>query len=211
MIHLFYCPLTRDPSPSSSSPHSRTGNPNQTTICASPLDKAPTTRTKMAFLNINPMPLLLPGFSRVLVNGRQKYTIVITGRARPSSKEPCHHHYLQPSQGLHPFAGLRNCILKLLVDDYGLVVKDIQKCPFGRGQAYVCVNRASDRDSLIHHGHHHHQGLNFEFVSHNRGLNARRVLFNRECWLMLIDYPHDGHSVEEIGDCIRSFARLIFW
>jgi hypothetical protein len=49
------------------------------------------------------------------------------------------------------------------------------------------------------------------FVNHSRGDNARRVNFNRECWLMLIGYPPDYRSNEEIGDTIKSFGRLLFW
>jgi hypothetical protein len=51
----------------------------------------------------------------------------------------------------------------------------------------------------------------FEFVNHNRGDNARRVLFNRECWLMLIGYPVDNRNMDDIRDIIKPFGRLICW
>jgi hypothetical protein len=90
-------------------------------------------------------------------------------------------------------------------------VADVQRCPFGRGQAFVRLRRVSDRDTLVHHSPHHSQGLTFEFVNHNRGDNARRVLFNRECWLMLIGYPVDNRNMDDIRDIIKPFGRLICW
>ena len=48
-------------------------------------------------------------------------------------------------------------------------------------------------------------------MNHNRGPNVRRVLFNRECWLLLIGYPIDSRNIEDIRDTIKSFGRLICW
>lgn len=109
-----------------------------------------------------------------------------------------------------PFAVVREALLDLLVGRYGLRVRDIQRCPFGRGQAFVRLARVSDRDGLVSHSPHQFQGMSFEFVNHNRGANVRRVTFNRECRLMLIDYPVDYRTPEEIGDTIKSFGRLMF-
>lgn len=50
-----------------------------------------------------------------------------------------------------------------------------------------------------------------EVVAHNRIPNARRVLFNQECWLMLIDFPIDSRNVDDIRDAIKAFGRLICW
>lgn len=65
--------------------------------------------------------------------------------------------------------------------------------------------------SLVNLSPHMHQGLSFQFVNHNRGRNARRVNFNRECWLMLIGYPEDYRSTDDIADTIKSFGRIILW
>lgn len=110
-----------------------------------------------------------------------------------------------------PFGEIRDVTLGLLVEHYGLQVRDVQKCPFGRGQAYVRLARISNRDGLVASSPHHHRGFTLRFVNHSRGDNARRVNFNRECWLMLIGYPPDYRSNEEIGDTIKSFGRLLFW
>ena len=78
--------------------------------------------------------------------------------------------------GEMPFSELRLVILNLLVDRFGLQVRDLQKCPFDRGQGFVRLVRVTDRDSLVSHSHHHFQGLTFDvetlvfFWQVNRGL-----------------------------------------
>lgn len=166
----------------------------------------------MAFLNMDLVPsMLLPGFSRVLVQGRTPFVRVVTSRARQGNENLaiCTVSGLPP--GEIPFVHLRDLILDLLVDAFGLVVKEVQRCPFGRGQAFVRLGRVSDRDGLVLHGDHHHHGLTFSFTNHNRGANARRVQFNRECWLMLVGYPVDYRNIDDISDAIRPFGRLLFW
>ena len=107
---------------------------------------------------------------------------------------------------------IRLVILNLLVDRFGLQVRDIQKCPFDRGQGFVRLVRVTDRDSLVSHSHHHFLGLTFDdLVNRNREANVRRITCNRECWLMLIGYPTDYQSDAEIGNTIKSFGRLMFW
>lgn len=86
---------------------------------------------------------------------------------------------LSPGEVL--FGTLWHSIMDLIVGDYGLEVKEVQRCPFGRGQPYVRMARPLDRDALIYHSPHFHQGLSFSFVQHNRGANARCVGFNKEC------------------------------
>lgn len=60
-----------------------------------------------------------------------------------------------------PFAIVSEAIHDLLVGRYGLQVKDIQRCLFGRRQAYVRLARVSDRDGLVAHSPHLNQGLSF--------------------------------------------------
>lgn len=110
-----------------------------------------------------------------------------------------------------PFADIRDTVLDLIEGEYGLRVAEIQRCPFGRGQAFVRLGRVSDRDSLIHHSPHQFHGWLLDFVGHNRGDIARRVLFNHECWLMLIGYPTDDRNIDDIRNAIKSFGRLILW
>jgi len=184
-----------DPSPPSASPlYTATENPISPPLPEFTRSSQDFTPEDMAFPNIDPTPMMLPGFSRVLVNGREKYNRVVSARVRPANEDLAIVMVSNLPPGLFPFAQLRAIILDLLVNEYGLVVKDIQKSPFARGQAYVRLNRASDRDSLIHLNPHNHNGFSFDFVCHTRGSNARRVVFNRECWLMLIGYPRTTFS-----------------
>jgi hypothetical protein len=143
----------------------------------------------MAFLNINPAPMMLPDFSRVVVQGREPFIRMVTPRAVPKNEDLAIATVTPLPQAEVPFHEIRDVVLGLLVEDYGLQIRDIQMCPFGRGQAYVRFARISDRDGIVAHSPHHHHGFNVSFVKHNRGDNARRVNFNRECWLMLIGYP----------------------
>lgn len=99
----------------------------------------------------------------------------------------------------------------MIEGQYGLRVTELQKSPFARHQAFVRLSRLSDRDSLVFHSPHQFHGLRLSFVNHNRGPNARRVVFNRECWLMLIGFPSDSRNIEDIRDSIKSFGRLILW
>jgi hypothetical protein len=80
-----------------------------------------------------------------------------------------------------PFAVIWATVLDLVEGEYGLRVVEIHRCPFGRGQAFVRLGRVSDRDTLTHHTPHEFHGLILKSMKHNRGPDARRVLFNREC------------------------------
>jgi hypothetical protein len=165
----------------------------------------------MAFFNADPQPLMLPGFSRVVAQGRQPFIRMVTPRAVPRNEDLTIVTVTPLPNVEVPFAEVRDVILGLLVEDYGLQVREIQKCPLGRGQAFVRLARVSDRDGLVDSSPHLHHGFSLSFVNHNRGFNARRVNFNRECWLMLIGFPPDYRSNEQIGDTIKSFERLLFW
>lgn len=146
-----------------------------------------------------------------MVQGRTPYVRTVTSRARRGNEDLAIVTISNLPPGEIPFAVLRNTVLDLLVDDYALNVKDVQRCPFKRNQLFVRMSRVSDRDSLVSRSPHHRQGLTFDFVNHDRGANARKVNFNRECWLLLIGYPEDYRNMDDIADTIKSFGRLILW
>lgn len=200
-------PLPPTVQPTQENPQVQGNPPTQEAIT----EEIASTQEEMAFLNIYPTSMLLPGYSRVVEQGRVPFIRMVTPRATPKNEDLAIVTVSPIPFGEVPFAELRNVILSLLVGRYGLQVKEIQKCPFGRGQAFVRLARVADRDSLVYHSLHHFQGLNSEFVNHNRGANSRRVNFNRECWLMLIGYPTDYRNTYEIEDTIKSFGRLLFW
>nr|TKV94037.1 hypothetical protein SEVIR_9G248400v2 [Setaria viridis] len=149
---------------------------------------------EMAFLNVDPEPLMFPSFNRVLVQGRPKFIRVVTPRSPPGNEDLA----IVTVNNFPP-------------DELELHIQEIQRCPFHRTQAFVRLNRATDRDALVQHSPFNQNGLSFSFVNHNRGPNARRVIFNRECWLLLIGYPLDSRNIDDIRDAIKSFGRLICW
>jgi hypothetical protein len=51
----------------------------------------------------------------------------------------------------------------------------------------------------------------FTAVRHNDAWNHRALLFNHECWLMLLGFPLDYRSSEYLQAAIGSFGRLILW
>jgi hypothetical protein len=46
-----------------------------------------TNQEQMAFMNIDPTPLLLLGFSRVIVQGREPFIRMVTPRATPRNED----------------------------------------------------------------------------------------------------------------------------
>lgn len=108
----------------------------------------------MAFLNVDPAPLMLPSFARVLVQGRPKFTRVVNQQTASANKDMAIITIIDLPPSEIPFAEVRNIILGLLEGQYELRVMDIQRCPFHRAQAYVRMNRVTNRDALVHHNPH---------------------------------------------------------
>jgi hypothetical protein len=124
----------------------------------------------MAFLDVDPTPMMLPGFSRVVVQGLEPFIRMVTPRA-VSTNEDLAIVTVSPLPAAQvPFGEIRDVILGLFFEQYGLQIRDVQKCPFGLGQAYIRVARILDRDGVIAHSPHHFNGFTLEVARHNRGL-----------------------------------------
>nr|TKW20819.1 hypothetical protein SEVIR_4G113900v2 [Setaria viridis] len=93
----------------------------------------------MAFLNIDPETLMLAGFERVLVQGRQQFARVVTPRTRPNNEDLTILTISNVPPREIPFGELRHRILEFLVDEYGLGVEDPIKS-FGRLILWQCDN-----------------------------------------------------------------------
>jgi hypothetical protein len=50
-----------------------------------------------------------------------------------------------------------------------------------------------------------------EFIKHDEGRNARRVLFNVECWIMILGFPPNYQEEQFFQDVVGSFGKLLFW
>ncbi|TKW37295.1 hypothetical protein SEVIR_1G037575v4 [Setaria viridis] len=79
----------------------------------------------MAFLNIDPQPLMLAGFHRVIVQGRQQFTRVVVPRALPRNEDMAIVTIGNLPPGEIPFGPLRNAISNFLVHDLGLEVREV--------------------------------------------------------------------------------------
>lgn len=85
----------------------------------------------MAFLSIDPEPMLLAGFERVLLEGRPKYSRVVTSRTMPAKEDLAIVTVSNFPPGEVPFAFVRNAVLALLEGEYQLCVAEVQCCPLG--------------------------------------------------------------------------------
>ena len=66
-----------------------------------------------------------------------------------------------------------------------------------------------DRDRMVLESPHLYGGVDFSFVRHNQGRNWRRIVFNQECWLMLMGLPEDFWEQEFIESVLGPCARVI--
>lgn len=77
-------PLASSPSPHPPLPQNQE-NPRSTV--EDDADEAAIRTAAMAFLNVDQAPLMFPGFPRVLVQGRPKFTRVVNPRTAPTNKD----------------------------------------------------------------------------------------------------------------------------
>ena len=86
-------------------------------------------------------------------------------------------------------------------------IKEVQPCHLG--QAFVRFEYEIDRDRMVLESPHPYGGVDFSFVRHNQGRNWRRIVFNQECWLMLMGLPEDFWEQEFIESVLGPCARVI--
>ncbi|KAJ1261734.1 hypothetical protein BS78_09G053800 [Paspalum vaginatum] len=118
-----------------------------------------------------------------------------------------HFDPLPPNQ-VH-FGTVREILQEYLVDVRGLRIKDIQPSPLG--QAYVQFYHVYDRDHLVLNGPQQYGDITLRFECHDEDRNHRALNFNRECWVMLLNFPLDYRRDHYIEDAVRPFARVMSW
>lgn len=106
------------------------------------------------------------------------------------------------------FPTINEIIREYLENIRRIEVTEVQPCSLG--EAYVRFDRVLDRDNLVAQGPLQHGDVSLTFVKQNEGRNWRRVLFNTECWLMLLGFPPDYQGDDFIQDAIGDFAKLIY-
>lgn len=83
--------------------------------------------------------------------------------------------------------------------------------PCHLGQAYVCFTHAYDRDNMVSLSPMPFGNVQISFAKHNEGRNWRRVLFTKECWMMLLDFLEDYKAEWHIQNVVNDFAGVILW
>jgi hypothetical protein len=84
------------------------------------------------------------------------------------------------------FHVVRDVVREYLVDHQRLVIRDIQRSHLG--QVLVQFQSVLDRDNLILLGPQQYLDASFTALRHNDAWNHRSLFFNRECWLMFLDF-----------------------
>jgi hypothetical protein len=87
--------------------------------------------------------------------------------------------------------------------------RGVYRCSMG--QAYVRFRHAFERDNMVDLSPLPFGNFNLSFVRHNEGRNHRRVFFNEECWIMLLNFPEDYKIDRHIQNAVSGFGRLILY
>jgi hypothetical protein len=107
------------------------------------------------------------------------------------------------------FPAVRDVVREYLMEHRRVGVRAIQRSHLG--QVLVQFRSVLERDNLVLLGPQQYLDATFTAVRHNDTWNHRALLFNHECWLMLLSFPLDHRSSEYLQAAIGSFGRLILW
>jgi hypothetical protein len=163
----------------------------------------------MAYRRVDPEPFLPPGFSASVVQHRGIMVRSVSQRL-PLTHEDwaiINIHPLPEHEVLFP--AVRDVVREYLVEHRRVGVRAIQRSHLG--QVMVQFRSVLERDNLVLLGPQQYLDATFTAVRHNDAWNHRAVLFNHECWLMLLGFPLDYRSSEFLQAAIGSFGRLILW
>ncbi|TVU49530.1 hypothetical protein EJB05_00843, partial [Eragrostis curvula] len=177
--------------------------------CENPSSPESPKNAAMEYNNIDPAPFMPRGFARTVVPLRTPMVRVVGPRQLPRNEDVA--IVAIDPMPLHQvaFTNIRNVLGEFFRDRMRVRVTDIQPCPFA--QAYVRFDRISDRDRLIGASPIPFDDVEVYLARHDRGPNHRRVEFNHVCWLLLIGFPLDYWSRQNIETPIASFGRLQVW
>ncbi|TVU38188.1 hypothetical protein EJB05_11544, partial [Eragrostis curvula] len=182
--------------------------PQQHCSSPSPVQAAISPIGEMAYQGADPEPFLPPGFDRVAVQDRDIKVRAVFSRAQLQHEDFAIVHIVPMPQGQVHFSNIRSVILEFL-QFKRIRVRDIQ--PSCLGQALVRFDYGYDRDLMVHSGSQDYGNVSFRFEEHDRGRNWRAVDFNRECWLMLMGFPLDYRTTQNIQSAINTFGRVTSW
>ena len=103
-----------------------------------------------------------------------------------------------------------NTIREILTDflnDKQIGFSEIEPCPFGK--AYIKMVSVFDRDALVSDSPHQFTDVHVVFQPHNKGLNWRRLVVNRDVWILLCGYPFDRRDIQELNNAVNKFGKFL--
>lgn len=100
-------------------------------------------------------------------------------------------------------------ILSNFLTEKQLGFSEIEPCPFG--QAYVKLNSVLDRDDLVTDSPHQFTDVHVIFEKHDKGMNWRSLVLNRDAWILLCGYPFDRRNIQEVSNAVSKFGKFLMW
>ena len=163
----------------------------------------------MVFQRVDPRLFILEGFQWDDVLDREFMSHAVAPMRPLATNEDLTIVSFHPLLGneLH-FATVRN-IVREFRQERRVLFRAIMPCHLG--QAYVRFIHAYDRDNMVRQGPMHFGNIQISFAKHNKGRNLRRVLFNGDCWLMMVGFLEDYKSERHIQNAISDFGKVILW
>jgi hypothetical protein len=143
----------------------------------------------MAYRRVDPGPFLPPGFSASVVQHRGIMVRSVSQRLPPIHEDWAiiNIHPLPEHEVLFPT--VRDVVREYLVEHRRVSVRAIQRSHLG--QVIVQFSSVLERDNLVLLGPQQYLDATFTAVRHNDAWSHRALLFNHECWLMLLGFPLD--------------------
>ncbi|KQJ81759.1 hypothetical protein BRADI_5g02903v3, partial [Brachypodium distachyon] len=146
--------------------------------------------SSMANYAIDLAPLLPGRFDIIDVPGRpQQCGYHVIGHLPAKNEDVAIVNLVPPPNPDAPFHVTRDRIVDLLDGHLGIRIDHMQRSSLGH--AIVRLVSTSDRAPIVLDGPHQHNGVQFIFTEHNRGIDWRSFSYNQEVWLMLLNLPLD--------------------
>ncbi|PNT71277.1 hypothetical protein BRADI_2g25616v3 [Brachypodium distachyon] len=192
-LGIFLSKKQGDPSPSSVSPSL---SKLQTTIVEKLTTNDGGTAGAMANFPVDPAPFLPGRFDIIEV---------------PGHPQQCRYHVIGNLLAKNEDVAIVTIdnLLAFLDGHLGIRVDYMQRSTLGH--AIIRFTATSDKDWLVLHGPHLHNGIHYVFTEHNGGINWRAFAYNREVWLMLLNLPLDLWETAHVNVAVAKWGKLISW
>uniref|UniRef100_M8ATA1 DUF7597 domain-containing protein n=1 Tax=Aegilops tauschii TaxID=37682 RepID=M8ATA1_AEGTA len=163
----------------------------------------------MATFPFDPTPFIPTNHQCIDVEGRLARVQVVAGAAA-LTHENCAIATIIPMPDLQvTFNTICEALADFLSGIKHMGFSEICPCPFG--QAYVRLDSNFDRDELVLNSPHAFTDVHVIFQKHNEGLNWRKIVINREVWLLLCGFPFNRNCMDQVANAVRGFSKLLEW